>query len=67
MTGSGLGSIFHSTAFHVTTNLVLFFVVVFWLGLAYWVYRDARIRTADPFSTSEVLYQLSYVGEGTSV
>jgi hypothetical protein len=25
---------------------------------------DARIRTGDPFITSEVLYQLSYVGEG---
>jgi hypothetical protein len=25
---------------------------------------DARIRTADPFITSEVLYQLSYVGGG---
>jgi hypothetical protein len=25
---------------------------------------DARTRTADPFITSEVLYQLSYVGEG---
>ena len=25
---------------------------------------DARIRTADPFITSEVLYQLSYVGNG---
>ena len=24
---------------------------------------DARIRTGDPFITSEVLYQLSYVGE----
>ena len=23
---------------------------------------DARIRTADPYITSEVLYQLSYVG-----
>ena len=28
---------------------------------------DARIRTADPFITSEVLYQLSYVGKGSSV
>jgi hypothetical protein len=28
---------------------------------------DARIRTADPFITSEVLYQLSYVGEAGSV
>jgi hypothetical protein len=26
---------------------------------------DARIRTADPFITSEVLYQLSYVGNGS--
>ena len=24
---------------------------------------DARTRTADPFITSEVLYQLSYVGK----
>jgi hypothetical protein len=28
---------------------------------------DARTRTADPFITSEVLYQLSYVGEAGSV
>jgi hypothetical protein len=28
---------------------------------------DARIRTADPFITSEVLYQLSYVGAGSPV
>jgi hypothetical protein len=27
---------------------------------------DARIRTGDPFITSEVLYQLSYVGETAS-
>ena len=26
---------------------------------------DARTRTADPFITSEVLYQLSYVGGPT--
>ena len=25
---------------------------------------DARTRTGDPFITSEVLYQLSYVGLG---
>ena len=25
---------------------------------------DARIRTADPIITSDVLYQLSYVGRG---
>ncbi len=28
---------------------------------------DARTRTGDPFITSEVLYQLSYVGAGRSV
>jgi hypothetical protein len=28
---------------------------------------DARTRTGDPFITSEVLYQLSYVGERRSV
>ena len=28
---------------------------------------DERIRTADPFITSEVLYQLSYVGPGARV
>ena len=28
---------------------------------------DARIRTGDPFITSEVLYQLSYVGSRPTV
>ena len=28
---------------------------------------DARTRTGDPFITSEVLYQLSYVGETSRV
>jgi hypothetical protein len=28
---------------------------------------DARTRTGDPFITSEVLYQLSYVGGATTV
>jgi hypothetical protein len=28
---------------------------------------DARTRTGDPFITSEVLYQLSYVGAGIRV
>ena len=31
------------------------------------VEADARTRTADPFITSEVLYQLSYVGAGLIV
>ena len=28
---------------------------------------DARTRTGDPFITSEVLYQLSYVGSPASI
>jgi hypothetical protein len=28
---------------------------------------DARTRTGDPFITSEVLYQLNYVGKGNPV
>ena len=28
---------------------------------------DARTRTGDPFITSEVLYQLSYVGSAPTV
>jgi hypothetical protein len=31
------------------------------------VRADAQIRTGDPFITSEVLYQLSYVGDGVRV
>jgi hypothetical protein len=34
-----------------------------WNGKGRWNEADARIRTGDPFITSEVLYQLSYVGE----
>ena len=44
MLGSGLHDIFHSTAFAVARNVTLFVLVVFWLGLAYWAFRDARRR-----------------------
>ena len=47
MLGSGLHAVFHSTAFAVARNLTLFALVVFWLGLAYWAYRDARRRIDD--------------------
>ena len=30
-------------------NLTIFFVVVFWLATAYWVYKDARRRIEDPW------------------
>ena len=33
------------------------------VSIPLWTFEaDARIRTGDPFITSEVLYQLSYVG-----
>jgi RNA polymerase subunit RPABC4/transcription elongation factor Spt4 len=45
--GSGLHAVFNSTAFDVARNLVLFVLVVFWIGLAYWTHRDARRRLDD--------------------
>jgi hypothetical protein len=41
--------VLHSTAFGVARAVVLVLAVVFWLGLAYWVYRDARRRVDDPW------------------
>lgn len=42
-------SALHSTAFTVVQDLFLLFVAVFWLGLAYWVHRDAHRRMEDPW------------------
>jgi hypothetical protein len=33
----------------VIRNLSLFFVGVFWLAVAFWVYKDARRRIEDPW------------------
>lgn len=41
--------IFHSTAFVITRNVAIFLAVVFWLALAFWVYKDARRRVDDPW------------------
>jgi hypothetical protein len=66
--GSAFGSLhglFQSTAFAVARNLGLFLAVVFWLGLAYWVYRDARRRIDDSWliGTATVLgLAVPYVG-----
>jgi hypothetical protein len=65
---SAFGSVhdlFNSTAFDVARNLVLFLAVVFWLGLAGWVFRDARRRVDDPLlvATATLLgLVLPYVG-----
>jgi Double zinc ribbon len=45
----GIHGLFHSTGFVVARNLLILFAVVFWLGLAFWVNRDARRRIDEPF------------------
>jgi 4-amino-4-deoxy-L-arabinose transferase-like glycosyltransferase len=50
--GSAFGSVhsaFHSTAFRIVWNSVFLLAIVFWLGLAFWVFRDARRRIDDPW------------------
>jgi hypothetical protein len=64
---SAFGSVhdvFHSTAFHIARNVTLFFVAVFWLGLAYWVYRDARRRIDDPWlvGTATLVGLVPFIG-----
>jgi hypothetical protein len=46
---SSLHDAFHSTAFVVARNLTVFLALVFWLGLAFWVFKDARRRIDDPW------------------
>jgi hypothetical protein len=40
---------FNSEEWLVIRNVTLFFLVVFWLASAYWVYKDARRRIDDPW------------------
>jgi hypothetical protein len=44
-----LHDLFHSTGFVVARDVAVLLAAVFWLGLAYWVNRDARRRIGDPF------------------
>jgi hypothetical protein len=45
----GVNDFFESGAWMVMRNLGLFFVAVFWLATAFWVYKDARRRIEDPW------------------
>ena len=45
----GVNDFFNSDTWLVTRNLGIFFVVVFWLASAYWVFKDARRRIEDPW------------------
>ncbi len=52
MIGSSFGSVhnaLHSTVFTFAENTLLVLVLVFWVGLAWWVLRDARRRVDDPW------------------
>jgi hypothetical protein len=46
---NGVNSFFNSGTWLVIRNLAIFFVAVFWLASAYWVYKDARRRIEDPW------------------
>jgi Double zinc ribbon len=48
-TFSGLHDFFNSGTWFVIRNLLLFFLAIFWLAVAYWVYKDARRRIEDPW------------------
>ena len=44
-----VSNFFDSEEWFVIRNVTLFFLVVFWLASAYWVYKDARRRIDDPW------------------
>jgi heme exporter protein D/RNA polymerase subunit RPABC4/transcription elongation factor Spt4 len=45
----GVKDFFNSPTWSVIQSLLLLFLFVFWLALAYWVYKDARRRIEDPW------------------
>lgn len=47
--GHGAHGLVHSSGFILARNVAVVLAVVFWLGLAYWVHKDARRRIGDPF------------------
>ena len=49
MSALPLAEFFDSEAWFVTRNLLFFFLVVFWLAVGYWTYKDARRRIQDPW------------------
>jgi hypothetical protein len=45
----GIHGLFHSTGFVIARNLAILLAVVFWVALAFWVFKDARRRIREPF------------------
>ena len=48
-TFSSVHDFFQSGTWLVIRNLAIFFVIVFWLAVAFWTYKDARRRIEDPW------------------
>ncbi len=46
-TFGGVHDFFHSGTWYVIRNVTILFVIIFWLGVAFWVYKDARRRIRD--------------------
>jgi len=46
-TFGGVHDFFQSGTWFVIRNLAILFAIVFWLGVAFWVYKDARRRIRD--------------------
>ena len=46
---NGIFDFFSHSTWLVLRNLSVFIVCVFWLSIAYWVYKDARRRIEDPW------------------
>jgi hypothetical protein len=47
---NGIFNFLSSGTWAVIRNLTLFFVAVFWLATAFWVFKDARRRIEDPWA-----------------
>jgi Double zinc ribbon len=62
---ASLHDFFHSPGFIIARDAAVSLAVVFWLGLALWVYRDARRRIGEPvlvFLSTLVGLALPYIG-----
>ncbi|MGZ4360543.1 MAG: zinc ribbon domain-containing protein [Gaiellaceae bacterium] len=55
---------FSSSIWSAVVKLAIFAAFIFWLAIAYWVYKDARRRIEDPWliGTSIVLGLVPYFG-----
>ena len=45
---SSVHDFFSSGTWQAIRNILLFFLVILWLSVAYWVYKDAKRRIEDP-------------------